>query len=33
MVNPVAGAFRGTDAASAPARVETLRLLAEAVAG
>ena len=33
MVHPVAGAYAGTDAASAPARAETLRLLAAALSG
>jgi alkanesulfonate monooxygenase SsuD/methylene tetrahydromethanopterin reductase-like flavin-dependent oxidoreductase (luciferase family) len=29
MINPVAGAYRGTDPASFPARLDTLALLAE----
>jgi hypothetical protein len=29
MVNPIAGAVRGTDPRTAPAREETLRLLAD----
>ncbi|HLT61764.1 MAG TPA: LLM class flavin-dependent oxidoreductase [Microlunatus sp.] len=33
MVNPIAGAFRGTAADSAPAREETLRLLAKELVG
>jgi alkanesulfonate monooxygenase SsuD/methylene tetrahydromethanopterin reductase-like flavin-dependent oxidoreductase (luciferase family) len=33
MVHPVAGAYAGTDPAAAPARVESLRLLAEALDG
>ena len=31
MVHPVAGALAGTDPATAPAREDTLRLLADAV--